>query len=313
MRGIPREAVEKNLPILNSNFHAAEIADRTHLCEWNPDMYGVDMSRPGGQAYYDSIAALYASWGVDFVKADDMARPYAQRSPEAHALSAALRKTGRPIVLSLSPGPAPLEEAADLRKTAQMWRISDDFWDDWKLLRKQFDYTRDWAPFVGRDGTWPDADMLPLGTLRLADQNENSRKSRFSPDEQKTVITLWAIFRSPLIFGGDLPSLDPVTESLISNPEVLALDQTSSENHQSLERANIRAWTASIPASQEKYFAVFNLGDSAEEVSLAWSDVGIALKNPEVRDLWQRKDLGRHKRLEISLPPHSSQLYKLRP
>ena len=237
MRGIPREAVEHNLPILNSNFHAVEIADRTHLCEWNPDMYGVDMSRPGGQDYYDSIAALYASWGVDFVKADDMARPYAQRSPEAHALSAALRKTGRPIVLSLSPGPAPLEEAADLRKTAQMWRISDDFWDDWKLLRKQFDYTRDWAPFVGRDGTWPDADMLPLGTLRLADQNENSRRSRFSPDEQKTVLTLWAIFRSPLIFGGDLPSLDPVTESLISNPEVLALDQASSENHQSLEAA----------------------------------------------------------------------------
>lgn len=313
MRGIPREAVEKNLPILNTKFHAADVADRIHLCEWNPDMYGVDMSKPGGQAYYDSIAALYASWGVDFVKADDMARPYAQRSPEAHALSAALRKTGRPIVLSLSPGPAPLDEAADLRKTAEMWRISDDFWDDWKLLRKQFDYTRDWAAYVGLDGTWPDADMLPLGTLRLADRDENSRKSRLSPDEQRTVMTLWAIFRSPLIFGGDLPSLDASTESLITNPEVLAVNQTSSENRQSLEQSDIRAWIAAAPSNQEKYLAVFNLGDATRELRLAWSDIGIAFRNPDVRDLWQRKDLGRRDRLEISLPPHASLLYKLKP
>ena len=310
MRGIPRRAVEQNLPILNANLRAADIADREHVCEWNHDMYGINMSSEAGQAYYDSIAALYASWGVDFVKADDMARPYAQRLAEAHALSAALQKTGRPIVLSLSPGPAPLGEAADLRRTAQMWRISDDFWDDWKLLKKQFDYARDWAPYVGRDGTWPDADMLPLGKLRVADKNPSVRQSRLNAEEQKTLMTLWAIFRSPLIFGGDLPSLDPATEQLITNPEVLAVNQHSSENRQSLEQGNLRAWVASVPNSTDKYLAVFNLGDVQQNVDFKWSDLGISIENPGVRDLWQRKDLGSHDRLETVLLAHGALLYK---
>ncbi len=122
MRGIPRQAVEQNLPILGANYHAAEIANRTNVCEWNQDMYGVDMSKPGAQAYYDSLVALYVSWGVDFIKADDMSRPYVLRAPEVHALSSAIRKSSASIVLSLSPGPAPISQAADLRQNAQMWR-----------------------------------------------------------------------------------------------------------------------------------------------------------------------------------------------
>jgi hypothetical protein len=311
MRGIPRRAVEQNLPILGTRYHAADIADRQHLCEWNQDMYGVDMSKPGAQAYYDSIAALYATWGVDFVKADDVARPYVQRSPEAHALRAAILKTGRPMVLSLSPGPAPLAQATDLRNTAEMWRISDDFWDDWKLLKKQFDYARDWAPYVGLNGTWPDADMLPLGILRLADPDARTRKCRLNPDEQETVMTLWAIFRSPLIFGGDLALLDPATQGLLTNPDVLTVNQASIENHESLDQPNLRAWIASVARSREKYLAVFNLGDATQQVVLAWREVGIEFNDPEVRDLWQRKDLGRRNRLEVSLPAHASLLYKL--
>jgi alpha-galactosidase len=115
MRGIPREAVDKNLPIKGTPYHAADVADKTNAAKWEgmEDTYGVDMSKPGAQAYYDSIAQLYASWGVDYVKADDMSRPY--QKPEIHALSIALKKTGRPIVLSLSPGPAPVEEYEDLK------------------------------------------------------------------------------------------------------------------------------------------------------------------------------------------------------
>lgn len=271
----------------------------------------MDMSKPGTQAYYDSMAGLYVAWGVDFAKADDRARPYVQRSPEAHALRAALDKTGRTIILSLSPGPAPLEQAADLRKTAEMWRISDDFWNDWKLLKKQFDYARDWAPYLGLDGTWPDPDMLPLGTLRLADRDESSRKCRLNPAEHKTVMTLWAIFRSPLIFGGDRVLLDPSTESLLTNPEVLAVNQASRENHQSLDQAVVRAWIASVPGSRDKYVAVFNLRDATQRVTLTSREVGIEFNNPEVRDLWQRKDLGRQNRLEVSLPAHASLLYRL--
>ena len=100
------------------------------------DTYGVDMSKPGAQAYYDSIARLYAEWGVDYVKADDMSRPF--RGPEIHALRVALNKSGRPIVLSLSPGPAPLHQYEALKASAQLWRISDDFWDRWVDVKAQF-------------------------------------------------------------------------------------------------------------------------------------------------------------------------------
>jgi alpha-galactosidase len=116
-----------------------------------------------------------------------------------------------------------------------MWRISDDFWDDWKLLRRQFDYTRDWAQYVGNNDTWPDADMLPLGKLRVTSVEGGGRPTKFTPDEQQTVMTLWSIFRSPLIFGGDLPSNDAATTALITNQEVLQVDQHSS--------GGIRRWS----------------------------------------------------------------------
>ena len=271
------------------------------------------MAKPGAQAYYDSIVALYVSWGVDFIKADDMSRPYALRAPEVHALSSAIRKSGASIILSLSPGPAPIAEAADLRANAQMWRISDDFWDDWKLLKKQFDYTRDWAPYIGKDNTWPDADMLPLGKLRITDKNSAPRQTRFTPDEQQTVMTLWCMFRSPLIFGGDLPAADAATLALLSNREVLEIDQQSSGNHQVLERGNVRAWLADVPGSQDKYLAVFDLGDAAETIHLDWAELAIQAANPAVRDLWQHKELGRQKNLEITLRPHAAALYRVSP
>jgi alpha-galactosidase len=313
MRGIPRQAVEQNLPVLGTSYRAADIADRVNVCEWNPDMYGVDMSKPGAQAYYDSIVALYAAWGVDFIKADDLSRPYALRAPEVHALSSAIRKSGASIILSLSPGPAPVSEAADLRDNAQMWRISDDFWDDWKLLKKQFDFTRDWAPYIGKDDTWPDADMLPLGKLRITDKNGAPQQTRFTSDEQQTVMTLWSMFRSPLIFGGDLPSADSATLALLTNREVLEIDQNSSNNRQILERGNLRAWLADAPGSQDKYAAAFNLGDLAETIHLSWTDVGIQIADPAVRDLWQHKDLGRQKNLDVTLRAHASALYRVSP
>ena len=313
MRGIPRQAVEQNLPIAGTSYRAAEIADRTNVCDWNQDMYGVDMSRPGAQAYYDSLVALYASWGVDFIKADDMSRPYDQRTPEVHALGSAIRKSGASIIVSLSPGPAPIAEAADLRENAQMWRISDDFWDDWKLLKKQFDYTRDWAPYIGKDGTWPDADMLPLGKLRITDKSGAPQQARFTPDERQTLMTLWCMFRSPLIFGGDLPSTDSATLALLTNRELLEIDQNSSGNRQVLERGNLRAWLADVPASQGKYAALFNLGDAAETIHLHWTELAIQIANPAVRDLWSHRDLGRQKNCDVTLPPHASVLYRISP
>ncbi len=310
MRGVPRQAADKDTPIWHSKYRASEIADRRNLCAWNPDMYGVDMTKPGAQDYYDSLAQLYASWGVDFIKADDMSRPYDNRRPEVVGLSQALRKSGRPILLSLSPGAAPVPAAADLEQQAQMWRISDDFWDDWKLLRKQFDYTRDWAPYIGKEGTWPDADMLPFGRLRVNDKS-GAKASKFTPDEQKTVMTLWSIFRSPLMFGGDLPSNDAATNALITNDEVLGVNQHSRNNRQVIDGDNLRAWVADAPDGKVKYVAVFNLRDTAAQVNLNWDALDIPKKTAIVRDLWQGKDLGQKAGVTESLPAHGSLLYRV--
>ena len=310
MRGIPRQAVERNLPIKGTPYHAADIADKDNGCRWNPDMWGVDTTKPGSQAYYDSIAELYAAWGVDFIKADDMGSHLYQPA-EMKALSLAMRRTGRAMVLSISPGPAPVSEAEFFEKYAQMWRISDDFWDDWKLLRRQFDYTRDWAPFVGKEETWPDADMLPLGKLRVTEREGGGTPTKFTPDEQQTVMTLWSIFRSPLIFGGDLPSSDAATTALITNEEMLQVDQNSHGGHQALDRDNIRAWVAEGAKPGERYVSVFNLGDADENISLQWQDLGIQSRPSQVRDLWQHRALDSTDGVHVRLKPHACVLYGL--
>ena len=255
MRGIPRLAVERNLPVKGTTVRAADVANRASTCSWNPDMYGVDMTKPGAQAYYDSVFELIASWGVDFVKVDDISRPYHDNVAEIEAIRRAIDRSGRPMVLSLSPGETALDAAEHVRRHANMWRISDDFWDTWPALLEQFTRLRNWNPHRG-DGHWPDADMLPLGVLELG-----RRSTRFTPDEQRTLMTLWSIARSPLIHGGDMTRTDDFTLSLLTNPEVIAVDQASSGNRPLFERDGLIAWTASVPGSRDRYLALFNTRD----------------------------------------------------
>jgi hypothetical protein len=311
MRGIPREAVDKNLPIDGSKYHAADIADKFNVCKWAgmEDTYGVDMSKPGAQDYYDSIARLYASWGVDFVKADDMSRPF--RGPEIHALSLALRKTGRSIVLSLSPGPAPIRDYTALAANAQMWRISNDFWDRWIDVRQQFERAHLWE-HDSHPGGWPDADMLPLGHIAIRGERGDDRKSLLAHDEQITLMTLWSIFRSPLMMGGDLPSSDAFTLGLLTNPEVLDVNQHSSNGHQSYRKGNVIAWTAGAPTkNSDKYVAIFNTGDAPAKIELPWRQLEVEGSRVRVRDLWTKQDLGQQTAAVVALPPHACVLYKV--
>jgi len=308
LRGIPRQAVVQNTPILGTLIHAADIADKQSLCEWNTDMYGVDMSKPGAQDYYDSIVAQYAEWGVDFIKADDMSRPY--HKAEIAALHQAILRSGRAIVLSLSPGPAPLDEVEHLRANAQMWRIEDDLWDNWKSVKNMYYRAESWAPLVV-PGHWPDADMLPLGHIGIRAERGNDRLSQLTHDEQKTLMTLWSILRSPLMFGGDLPTLDPFTRSLLTNADVLAVNQHSTDNKIVYKDGDIRAWTASADASGTKYLAVFNLSDSASIVHLNWSQVGITSPPATTRELWTSKATNTPAELDVTLAPHASVIYKV--
>ena len=305
MRGAPRLAVERGLKVLGTNSSIADIVDTRSVCSWNPDMYGVDMSKPGAQAYYDSVFKLLASWGVDFVKVDDLSRPYDAHAAEIEGIHRAIGRTGRPMILSMSPGETPVVRGAHAKAHAQMWRISDDFWDDWKMLEAQFTRLENWSPYIG-DGGWPDADMLPLGRLALGE-----RDTKFTPDEQRTLMTLWSIARSPLIMGGDLRHLDPATKGLLTNPEVLAVNQASSQNRPHFVEDGIRIWTAKA-ANGDSYLALFNTGGKPREVGVGLKALGLPA-SVAVRDLWNRAEVGKAaNRFAVELPAHGAGLYRLR-
>ncbi len=314
IRGIPREAVEKNLPIAGSQYRAADAANQSDTCAWNSDNYGVKPNA-AGQAYYDSVASLYAGWGVDFVKIDCIASPYL--GDEIRMFSEALRKTGRSIVLSLSPGPAPLDKVDDLRKYAQMWRISGDVWDHWSQwpgknwsqgLLGQFQLTAKWAPYV-EPGHWPDADMLPLGYLGPRPGEGKARKSEFTREEQRTLVTLWSIFRSPLIIGGNLMQMDEETASLLTNEEVIAVDQHSRDGHAALNDGKKAVWIARRESGAGAYVALFNLADLPQTIMYPLQPLGSV--SYKVRDLWARKDLGSADHVSAALQPHAAALFRV--
>jgi hypothetical protein len=307
MRGIPRQAVRMNTPILGTSLRAQDIADTSSICEWNGDMYGIDMTKPGAQQYYNSIFKMYASWGVDFVKMDDLARPYHKNWREIEAAHKAIQASGRQITLSISPGETDLKWASHVPHYAQMWRISDDFWDEWKLLKEQFDRLENWNPVMG-ENSWPDADMLPLGRLAMG-----ARDTKFTPDEQQTLMTLWSIARSPLIMGGDLRHLDAATLALLTNPEVLAVNQESQQNRPHRAEPGTRIWSAQPKgAKRSHYLALFNTEDTPVEIVFDLSRLNLGDKSVALRDLWQRQDLPAAQGIiRQKLVPHGSVLLRL--
>lgn len=284
MRGVPRSAVDNELPILNSAANCAQIADRANVCPWNPDNYGVDLTVPGAQEYYDSVMAQLASWGVDFIKLDDVLYPPIQ-SEEIAAISRAIDSGGRPMTLSLSPGKElSLENLETLRHSAQMWRISDDFWDDWGYLREQFQRAARWAPHQ-RPGAWADADMLPLGRIGIRAHVGGDRQSRFTAAEQRTLMTLWCMMRSPLMFGGHLPDTTPETLALLTNDGVLAL--LGSESSREIVRdGDLVIWAAEGDGALWR--AVFWLGDADTSRRIHLADLGCA-DGSVVRDVWSHE------------------------
>lgn len=316
MRGIPRQAVHRNTRIYGTTARARDIASQFSLCPWNTDMYGVDTEKRGAEEYYDSLFKLYASWGVDFVKVDDIANtefssqnPYSAEK-EIEMIRAAIDRSGRDMVLSLSPGPAPLNKAEHLSENANMWRISGDFWDRWDKLLNMFSLCEKWYPYV-KDGSFPDCDILPLGKLCIdgSYMGDMGRDSGFTKEEQKTMMTLWAVFRSPLFFGGELRLTDNYTLSLVTNPEVINVNQNSEKPLFVYNKGGIAVWQTKIENCTA--VAVFNLSDEENRHILKLSDLGIENVRA-VRDLWARKDIPKCENdVAVSLEPHSSEFFEI--
>ena len=303
MRGMPRMAAHRHLPIKDSDVCCHEVANPNSVCAWNPDMYGLRCDKPGAQAYYNSIFRLYAEWGVDFVKCDDIAREYPHCKREIELISNACRASGRDIVLSLSPGPAPLERAEHLKQYANMWRITDDFWDDWRLLKAMFERAEKWC-IHSAPGHWPDADMLPLGALRQCSNPDDWTK--FTREEQRTMMTLWPMMRSPLMIGAEMTKNDEFTLSLLTNADVLAIGKESFCGHPLWTTEEESVWVAPRQDGQGVYIALFNLSDAERTVSVARSQYEAGCSAVE---LWSGKPADAADGLSACLAPHDAVVY----
>ena len=319
LRGIPRQAVHRNTPILGSKQTARDIAHPYSICSWNTDMYGVDAAQEGAQSYYDSLFALYASWGVDFVKVDDIAvtefrpdDPYSAKA-EIELIRRAIGRCGRAMVLSLSPGPARTCDATHLAAHANMWRMTGDFWDRWDKLYAMFERCEAWNAFRAI-GCWPDCDMLPLGKISktCAYLGEQDRYTNFTPDEQKTMLNLWCVFRSPLFLGGNLPENRPEDLALLQNSELLELNRSSTDNRQLFRTETAAAWFCRDKGGAP-VLALFNLSDRSQTVSVGLCECGLTNRCVPV-DLWTKQPLpATENAICVPLRAHASCVLRLEP
>ena len=307
MRGLPRMAAHRRLPIADSEYSCSAAADPHSICMWNPDMYGLKCETPDAKAYYDSIFRLYASWGVDFVKCDDIAREYPHCRREIELISEACRNCGREMVLSLSPGPAPLEEAEHLKTYANMWRITDDFWDDWKLLKGMFERAEKWCVHSA-PGHWPDADMLPVGALRQCENPEDW--TRFTHAEQRTMMTLWCMMRSPLMIGGEMTKNDDFTLSLLTNASVLEILKEGWCAHPLRTLPDESVWISPRKDGKGVWVALFNLSGRKRTVSLAASEAGLPCFRGQ--ELWSGRTVRKTEVLRAALPPHDAAVFLMK-
>ena len=306
MRGMPRMAAHRHMPIEGSEYSCSTAADPHSICLWNPDMYGLRCELPEARAYYDSIFRLYAAWGVDFIKCDDIAREYPRCRREIELISEACRNCGREMVLSLSPGPAPLEQAEHLKQNANMWRITDDFWDDWRLLKAMFERAEKWCLHAG-PGHWPDADMLPVGALRQCDSPDGW--TRFTHAEQRTMMSLWCMMRSPLMIGGEMTKNDPFTLDLLTKRDLLEIETAAWCAHPLWTTEAESAWVAPRKDGKGLYLALFNLSEKKHAVTVSAEEAGLGILNG--REIWSGKETRKAKQLRSVLEPHGAAVWRL--
>ena len=310
VRGVPRESVARNLPIEGTQFRAQDAADQNDACPWDPTSWGI-RDNAAGQSWYDSLLRQYARWGLDFLKVDCIAdHPY--KASEIRQIALAIQRSGRDMVLSLSPGPTALEHHAEVAEFSQMWRISNDIWDIWDGrgafpmgIKNQFENAARWAPY-SRAGNWPDADMLPIGELKpYPDVGPGPRHTRLTPAEQQTQLSLWSMARSPLIVGANLTLLDQQTLHLLTNSDILKINQTATASRQVLHEGDLVVWTADLP-DDEHALAAFNVGEQPVALHRAWSDFALAGSQHMVKNAWTGERLQAGPRLITTLDPHAS-------
>lgn len=231
----------------------------TPECTWLKDNLTVRRN-DYGQLYYNSIVDLYAEWGVDFIKVDDMSRPY--HNEEIEMLRHAIDQCGRPIVLSLSPGKTTYDQIDHLHQNANQWRMMDDLWDRWDDVKAVFEEAAYWSQYHVR-GCYADCDMLPLGRISMTVRDagycnaDAGRETRLTKDEQRTLMTLWGICHSPLFFGGELTQNDDFTNSLLTNRDYLRMHAAGVNARALTSHQGRIVWTSEDPDNGARWLAMF--------------------------------------------------------
>jgi len=309
-RGIPWDAIEKNKPILGTKYHAKDIANTADVCLWWDATTGVDMTKLGAQEYYNSCYKQYADWGVDFVKVDDMSSPY--YADEITAVRKAIEASGRNMIYSLSPGGTPTTARWHVINNSDMWRISDDFWDTWPQLKQQFEHADQWMKYQS-EGHWADLDMIPIGIvgLRSDDAGTGGRRSRFSEDELYTLMTLWCMFKSPLILGGDVTQLTDFETRLVTNKILLDIDQNSKNRKRVFSGENSDyIMRSESEDGKKKFVAFFNLSDTSKNISCEISKLKLP-RNFAITDVWDTKTITASDELRVKVNAHGVRLFMI--
>ncbi len=324
MRGISRNAWRTDFPIWGTSFTARDIVDTTSVCSWSKENYGIDMTKEGAQAYYDSFIGQLVAWGIDFIKVDDIT----EHPEEIQAVKNAVLKTGKNVVISLSPGEGnPLYMNA--YNESNMVRVTSDVWDNQSCINQTFDAWKKWSAIEGIR-FWVDMDMIPFGHLSLYNPNPNyltekyvgegveggkERMCALSKDQQYTLITLRAMSASPLFMGGDLPTTDEFSFSLLTNKEILACNKNGIIGKLVSDSNGVEIWKSPLKTNpNEGWIGLFNRTNQEVKFSLTTKDLGID-QSASLYNIWQEiecKTYSHSDKLEVSIKPNGVAFYKYR-
>ena len=335
MRGIPRVAVDQNLPIKGTNYTAKDIYTTFDDCTWCKFMHGVDMTKPGSQEYYNSVFKQFADWGIDFVKVDHVTHFAA----EIEGYVKAIAQCGRPIVLSLSAGGTSNISYLETYKKTNMVRTTPDIWDEQVAIDRSFESMRKWQG-LEQPGFWPDLDMIPFGELCILRRTELEKKGekkaseqetgksyhwcRFTEPQKETFITQRAIAASPIMVGGSMINMDDHSMKLLTHPEMLACVKNSVHGKLIHVENDIEVWSAPIAnkdrwGHQEYIYkngwtAVFNRTDKVQNVELSGKFLNFMMPgNYNISDVWGKqsvKDYKKGAKLNFTIEPNGVVFFK---
>lgn len=319
--GVEYPAVAANSPILGTPYHIQDILTVPYTAGnafggsgTSPFHYKIDFTKPGAQEYTNSVVALFASWGVDLIKLDgvtpgsDSYDLSIDNRNDVAAWSKAITASGRPIWLTISwdldeDYVSVWQQYSNARRIDQDVECEGDCskLTNWPRIYTRFRELPGWENASGQSVGWNDLD-----SLELVDGSADG----LTNDEKQSALGLWALANAPIVLGGDLKNIDAFGKQLLTNDEVLAVDQTAKPAKQVLD-GDVEVWVSNL-GHGNYYVGVFNMNATVVHVNIPWSALGFGYAS-EIRDLWTHRELGPSSNgFSTVLGAHASRLLRVR-